>query len=137
MDSKEIRTETRKLVAEYKQIESLDGARDMLVARYGETDFEALRERFIIKCARIHNKVEKQKQKVLDRIHNIGPSSEEALKVKLAKAEKLKRKAAAKAAPQKTKKKKTKAKNKMDRSRADRIKMESITTRHSIHTLRG
>lgn len=136
--------ESKKLLAQYRDIPSLDKSRDMLVAKYGEQDFAAIRQLFAQKWLEDHGmwsklpllkeppqkEVKSKKKKTKTQGMRDLESRLKGGKKRLTRYEKKQSaRAAAIISP--------KPGPKVPYLCPDKVKDESITTHKSIHTLRG
>ena len=131
MDNRQIITEAKKMLEEYKDPESLDKDWSILVERYGVADLEIIRSVFLNRYNSIHKNNVCVKEKLIDRIGKISSISmieNEIIHEKPVET-----------LPKKTHKRKPKAKKKKKKSKMSRMDniIDGMTTHKSIHTLRG
>ncbi len=138
--------ETKKLLAQYRDIPSLDKSRDMLIAKYGEQDFNAIRQQFAQKWLEDHgmwnklppvrveaknglkpkNKKPKNKMTLTDyAVSKTKGTSKRQRKYEMKQSKTAQRIISPKPGPR------------VPHLNPDQVKRESITTHKSIHTLRG
>ena len=138
--------EAKKLLAQYRDIPSLDKSRDMLVAKYGEQDFAAIRQQFAHKWLEDHGMWSK-----LPPVKDEAKSGQKQKKKKAKKQMTLTDYAISKTKGSNKRQRKYEKKQSLTAQRIlspkpgprpphlnpDQVKLESITTHKSIHTLRG
>lgn len=135
--------EAKKLLAQYRDIPSLDKSRDMLVAKYGEQDFAAIRQRFAQKWLEDHGMLDKLPQAKVETQNELKPKTKKDKKkmtlsgAKTKVSNKRQRKYEMKLSEAAQRIMSPKPGPRPPHLNPDQVKLESITTHKSIHTLRG